>query len=89
MLISDHLIVLDGYYGSSVMAKLKSFSLSAVSSSLEVFQMLEDTNYKILGSLSKQNSCHCLKVLEVHWIVGIRRRMKVGCDTIHQQGVEK
>jgi len=51
MLIFEHLIVLDGYYGSSVMAKLKSFSLSAVSSSLEAVQMLEDTNYKILGSL--------------------------------------
>ena len=48
------------------MAKLKSFSLSAVSSSLEAFQMLEDTNYKILGSLSEQNSCHCLKVLDDH-----------------------
>jgi len=52
MLIFDHLIELGGYYGSSVTAKLKSFSLSAVSSSLEVFQMLEDTNYKILGSLT-------------------------------------
>ena len=86
MLISDHLIVLDVYYGTLVTAKLKSFSLSAVSSSLEAFQMLKHTNYKILGSLSEQNSCHCLKVLEVLWIVGIRRRMKVGCDTIHQQG---
>ena len=51
MLIFEHLIVFDGYYGSSVMANLKSFSLSAVSSSLEAVQMLEDTNYKILGSL--------------------------------------
>jgi hypothetical protein len=86
MFAFEHLIVLDGYYGSSVMAKFRSFSLSAVSSSLKAFQALEDTNDKILGSLSEQNSCHCLKVLEVLWIVGIRRWMKVGCDTIHQQG---
>jgi hypothetical protein len=51
MLISDHLIVLDGYYGSSVIVKLKCFSLSAVNSSLEAVQMLEHTNHKMLGSL--------------------------------------